>query len=1090
MPMPDAAVYDRMLGDMNSAPPPRRSRPVAGQRVAAGAGAGEAVAGRRGKRRSYVGDYTWGDFEATREGPAAETGFEDLYAQAEAEESAAITVQSHVRGMQERRKMVAAKQGIVVPRVDFGRDARAGVAKRRSGRSQQLAKTKGGAAPGASTLAADDDAHSESPTPTMVTFARGTHGGLPTDGAGGGGSSARTGTSSRGGAGAAGAGGGAMMSRGMSFRHGPPPGAEASEADSIRNKYAAIAERKQRPRETWRAASREEQERAAVTIQSRYRGSVARDEATQKRAVNKVLRERAVTGAAATRVQAVVRGKRGRARAEQVGRDRAATRVQATFRGKRGRLDAERHRTRRERMEQDRAAIRMQAVQRGAMARKQTARMVQQQHEDEAVRHIQAAARGKLAKHAADRRRRYVEEDAATKRIQAVARGHSTRERMRQQRKVEKALELRRARHVAATRIQSMYRATKDRSLLARKVRELQRRSAEAFVRAAARLRAVRATLTAAVGAFLAEGSAGSWDPCTPETVHAAHNAVAELRVDDVKALAHVPDPPLALASIARAVCILLGETPLWSTMVKLINARAPEPSLLMRLVETDPVKVPFRDRLVAGKIVRENDLLAVAWDTSNEPVLVLTTWIVATVGSAAVRSPTDASDSVAHGPAARASGTLRVYLKEAHMVRPDDRGLSKQDRQIDALFAGDKNPYVVVWMEPVGSRRTRHARGVWQGKSRSKPRQTDSSTPRTASGNGVSWPRDTRPLLLPMADRDGEVCLWFEAWDSHMGGDKLIGFGRMETLAEAVESGMTVTHQTVFIHTPAGEKAGKISCNVTYSHSERRSSMVGGSARRVGSFGTGGREPVSPSGAASRRPTPLLRAGTDRSSMRGGGGGGGSARRRASVAGATSSSRSVTDAGTFSGSGARASSGRMLVDSAVVWGGVAHRDGGGGGGGRDGDDGGDEDAEEVLLAKRAMASLAARKIRDAVDAESLAAAKRRVLSLSSGYIREVTKAAEPSDTVATVAAALCLLVGEEPSWSHARELLSRPNFPWELCQKQPKDISDHHVDVISKLCAVNDLEAVSHDARSTRALRAFAGFLVEMCPPKGQHPA
>jgi hypothetical protein len=205
------------------------------------------------------------------------------------------------------------------------------------------------------------------------------------------------------------------------------------------------------------------QKHAAIKIQSRFRGSKARVNTAELR---KEIRRKEVETKAAIKIQSRFRGSKARVNTAELRKEirrkevetKAAIKIQSRFRGSKARVNtAELRREIRRKEVETKAAIKIQSRFRGSKARVNTAELrkeIRRKEEDRAALE-------------AKRERERIERQSAII-IQKSFKGM-------QQRKLYGEIKANKARHYAASRIQSRYRGAKTRECLAneRKARVL-----------------------------------------------------------------------------------------------------------------------------------------------------------------------------------------------------------------------------------------------------------------------------------------------------------------------------------------------------------------------------------------------------------------------------------------------------------------------------------------------------------------------------------------------------------------------------------------------------------------------------------------
>ena len=193
---------------------------------------------------------------------------------------------------------------------------------------------------------------------------------------------------------------------------------------------------------------------AATTIQRRVRGWFGRtyakvykirlsniqieDDAAMKiqnlmRAnMERKIQDRIEKEAAALKIQAIARGRKGRAefnrKQQQIEQDlrekeEAAIKMQNVMRGRMARKQVNRKREIRQRQHEQAAALKIQSVQRGKKGRQRYRMKVQQKRESNAALAIQQKARSRMAKAKVNKARKARDENNAALKIQSIQRG-------------------------------------------------------------------------------------------------------------------------------------------------------------------------------------------------------------------------------------------------------------------------------------------------------------------------------------------------------------------------------------------------------------------------------------------------------------------------------------------------------------------------------------------------------------------------------------------------------------------------------------------------------------------------------------------
>lgn len=791
---------------------------------------------------------------------------------------------------------------------------------------------------------------------------------------------------------------------------GQPDQTESAHDAEVRRRRERQIEEQRRQREARRAheariaeATKADREKAATSLQAVYRGRQGRERARNELAVRKMVKERREREAAAVRIQATARGKLGRRRADL---RREYREVEAAQAARVARLkaahDAEVE-ANLQRLKQHKAAVGVQRIARGHSARRLVDSKKREVHESLAAVQIQRVARG----HATRRNIAKIEEDEdredAAIHLQAIARGNAARARVAHMRRVEAALAEKRTRSACAVKIQAVARGRRDRKVVARRLKEIEEAAAQAFIRSAARLRRNRAALSTAFTAFLPNkrlaresSNDGLLTPASPKLIEEARKNLKALPEQAFRDLAAVSDPPLPLAGMAGAVCILLGVKPTWGNLVTMMQ----EGTLVPKMVKQNPFKLPRRRVLVAGKVVRDHDIVTIASDTSNEVVQGICMWIVAMIGSASVVDP-KTGDVPKHsdrysGPVARGDGKLLVTALSADFAEDHD-----------ALGAQD--PYIVTWLESADEPPNRRPRGVWYKEDGQPPRPTAATDPDSGGGVNPVWSEELEAtMVLDMTPDLGGCTLFLEAWDDDPGrSTDFIGAARFEQLMDVV-SGHLVDPDS----NPLGAMfkvpmldgddalAGHLYCRVTFQSGEAHSS-----ARRTAFDEHGGGS----GGAATAHDSPPR-------------------------------------TGNFSRGGS-------LLKVAARAASQSHR------------------------------SMIAVRIRAKQDPEYIKKARAAVARLTPADLADFVAPEEPTDSVAVIAAAVCVLMGVPAGWKQARTAIAKPDFVTMFSRTHPDMLSDHMLTVVSKLVFDNNLDEVAEDHGTPRCERHLAMLVAALCP-------
>ena len=213
--------------------------------------------------------------------------------------------------------------------------------------------------------------------------------------------------------------------------------------------------------------------RAATTIQRRVRGWFGRtyakvykirlsniqieDDAAMKiqnlmRAnMERKIQDRIEKEAAALKIQAIARGRKGRAefnrKQQQIEQDlrekeEAAIKMQNVMRGRMARKQVNRKREIRQRQHEQAAALKIQSVQRGKKGRQRYRMKVQQKRESNAALAIQQKARSRMAKAKVNKARKARDENNAALKIQSIQRGKMGRRRFSQKKQEQDMLSM------------------------------------------------------------------------------------------------------------------------------------------------------------------------------------------------------------------------------------------------------------------------------------------------------------------------------------------------------------------------------------------------------------------------------------------------------------------------------------------------------------------------------------------------------------------------------------------------------------------------------------------------------------------------